>query len=323
MRFAFWVGMAVLAGARAHASYELLYVLDGAGTTKGIHRFDPISGAYLGKFGQTLLTNPRSIAVGPNGLVYVLDVVYPVQQYGSRVRIFNGSTGQLESSFSINEYFSEGSKISVSAAGNFSVTTGNSYFFNYAIHYAPGGIPAGYTYIATQGVQGAASYIGNSLVLSTEYNGITSVGINPAPGGFTAISSSFTFGGAGNSEHMSTNGSTGILAIGNTFSRFIVNGNNLAQQTIGAIPNVTAVRGIGLGHGNIAKAVGFSSIDPLDFRISTFDATTGDNLGYRSYGALVTNPLDAAIVVAPEPGTLAIMACGLAGIVRLRRNQKS
>lgn len=315
--------MAAFACSQAKASFELMYVADAGTTTKGIHRFDPVSGAYLGRFGQTSLINPRAVAVGPQGHVYVLDVAYTYTNFGSRVRVFNGSTGEIISSTAIDWSFAQNSKIAVDANGRVAVTSWDVYSAPYTLMYDPNGAYSGYFYGTTAGYAGAVAYM-DSAAIFTSTSGVTvSASINPAPGTQLNVGPTFSFSGGANSVHMSVNGNRGLIGTGGVFSWFVRNGNALSQLAVGSVPGINSISGVGLGHANIGHAVGYSTAAPTDFRISSFDATTGDALGYVSYGSLLQNPVDAAIVVAPEPGTLAVIACGLAGIVKLRRNRKS
>lgn len=323
MRFAFWVGMAALACTQVQASYELMYVLDGAGPTKGIHRFDPISGAYLGQFGQTLLNNPRSIAVGPQGHVYVLDVAYAGVSFGSRVRVFDGSTGEITGSFALDSAISLNSKIAVSSNGEVMVSSGSFYGAGYALHFSAIGAILGYAAAPHGFSAGGVGYFGSAVAFASMDSTTTFMNFSTFAMDVQSATEEFSFGTGVSTTNISVNGSAGVIASNNLYSRFVRYGDHLSQQSTGAVPVLSSVFGIGLGHANIAHAIGFSSSAPTDFRISTFDSTSGDSLGYRSYGTLVKNPLDAAIVVAPEPASIAAMAVGIAMLVRTRRHSAS
>lgn len=308
-RLSFFVA-ALTAVQFAFGSYELMYVTDNSAAKRGVYRFDPISGAYLGSFGRGQLYNPISIAKGAGDVVYVLDMVYSGSSYGSYVRSFVGSTGQYLSSFNLAYGTTAQSRISV--YGN-EVYIGSSTTFSsgYGFKYDLTGSYFGYYGPTGTAVNGVVKQAGN----------VYTFGSNLISG--FAPSSSAPFGstasGAATNLQLQAMGSNYIVAPCSTGSVtvYYVNGSTIGGQAYGAVPNLASMAGLAIGHDTLSHGAGLSSTG--SFRISNYDVRNLVSFDYFDYGSLLTNPTDCTIVVAPEPSTWIASALGLAILVRRRR----
>jgi len=293
-----------------------MYVADNGASTKGIHRFDPITGAYFGRFGTNQLVNPMSIALGQNGLIHVLDIANLGQSFGSRIRTFEGSTGQFVQSVTIAEKCSTDSKLYAHPDGRFTVTTGSSYNFPYALTYSSDGSLLGTSGLASGIQAGGLNAIGDRMVMSSGAGGTYYAGQFTESSG-TAFLHQISFAGSGNLTNLSVQGNYGVIGLSSgTFVRMVRTGNSLGIQAAGPVPNLTSLAGLAMGHGTLVHGAGMSG---SNFRISSFDGSNFDNFGYYEYATQVKSPTDVAMVVAPEPATLTLVGLGIATMIRRRR----
>lgn len=310
---------ALVTASMACGSFELMFVLDADASTKGIHRFDPISGAYFGRFGSNQLTNPVSMALGANGRIHVLDVPFVGSDFGARIRTFDGNTGQFINSFTVQYRASAESKLLAHPDGRFSVSTGTSYGLGYVATYTATG-DSGFVNSLAEGTRsGGVGILEGQTILATSNSNTHFVGFFDV-GSNIAQPAKFSFSGTGNNTNIATRDNVGVMATSQgAYARFLKFGSNMGMQASGAVPNLTSVSGITMGHGPLVHAIGSG---PNGFRISSFDGTNFDNFGVYDYGQLVKNPRDIAMVAAPEPASMTLFGLGLVAILK-RRNRSA
>lgn len=296
-----------LASAASHASFEMLLVLDG--TTKSVHRFDPQSGAYLGNFGAGWLNNPQNITIDQStGTAYVWETEAITST--SKVVAFNYNTGERTGGGFLTGYFSDPVQAFRRANGEFLVA-GQALCMRLSV--------AGYastTYSAT-GMQGGVAEGTDGQVYLANYT-TKRVERFSLAGALLATSSATSFVGEG---QMTRYGGRMYFATSasNVFSidQGFANGGGSWRQLNTA--NVGTTRGLAFGHGGLMYIAGMNAggtagiVQRWDADLSQFGGTFGESV--------LKNPIGCAAVVAPEPGTLAACALGLAALARRRKKR--
>lgn len=283
--------------ALSQASFELLLAVDH--TTRQVHRFDPVSGISLGSFGSGYMVGPAKIALDTaSGIAYISDYnLGAVQKWDYNTGTYLGdlttSTSSAWGMVRLNN-------------GNIAIADGlNVRTFN----------PAG-----TQ----VGSFVAGGYGLGTDGTNLF-VG---SYGGITKYSSSGTLLGS-----ITTTGRTSLeiqvrggiaytsgQGYGNKFGQFnAATMTGYSEKTVSNLSTVMDIEGLTFSHGTYVYTAGQSVNAGTPTVISRFNLANGSAVSSLGNFASSTRITGMAIVLAPEPGTLAIFALGLAALVRKRR----
>ncbi len=299
------VGMLLLLGPHAFASLEMLMMVDP--TAKVIRRYDPITGVSLGSFGAGVLVNPTDIAVVNHDTVFVSDNYDTAGAY-STIYKMNPHTGEvLGQMFNINIYNAQAIAVS---------NNGNLYTFDY----------------------GSQVNVGKFNTLKLAYTGSTFNHLGVAAvaqdllstGGETFLMSYGTsFGTASFAA-----GSFVAVATGSTIRAIEKAGNQYV--TASATGAITVYQSTLTGATTLLTAqTGLSSAFGLAMGHQMVYASGNDASGNRKVAILnpvtrtvvgsfsVSNSLSTgkmAIILAPEPGSLAILGFGALTMLLRRRS---
>lgn len=310
MKNLFIVALGVASVAPAFASYEVLLVSDNS--TKSVHRFDPISGAYLGNFGGGFLTGALDVAVNQTlGLAYI-------RENSTTVQVFNYSTG-----IAVNKYTLAGSDIEVASDGSLLTATSSTMISHFN---AAGGFienwsaPSGFTFGGV--AQASPGYAATWLVSPS----VQSISVYKF--GSPTLFSSIPATGYGTTIRAVSGNANGFLSVSNDSSVGRI--SNWTGITSGVYANsfgygslsadLLTVTGAAFGHGAYAYACGISALDITKGQISRFDRTALGGFSLSTFGsAYLKNPTGMASVVAPEPTTLVVLGLGALALRRRRR----
>lgn len=296
-----------LASAASHASFEMLLVLDG--TTKSVHRFDPQSGAYLGNFGAGWLNNPQNITIDQGtGTAYVWESEAITST--SKVIAFNYNTGERKGGGFLTGFYSEPVQAFRRANGEFLVA-GQAL----CSKMSPAGV-ADITYSST-GSQGGVAEGTDGQVYLANYT-TKRVSRYSLSGTLLATTSATSFVGEGQMTRFGgrmyfATSASNVFSIDQGFAN---NGGSWRQLNTA---NVGTTRGLAFGHDGLMYIAGMNAggtagiVQRWDASLSQFGGTFGESV--------LKNPISCAAVVAPEPGTLAACAVGLAALVRRRKKR--
>lgn len=305
----------------ASASYDLMLL--GDNTTAGaqkVVRYDPVTGASLGSFGQGFFSsNIKSISADVNsGLCWV--------QSGSALYTFNYSTGEFVNVFSISSSYGD---IHFDATSN-SVTTGEG---------QGSGVSPARRYDAATGASlsiFSGAFIstaplersGSSLVYSYGLIGVSTIGVhayNSSGGGAVATFDSTIpwIGGAVTPRQAVFVGTKlyGVFGDGSTYSRFYTMNTTPSGFTGGFTTtdfgtSFAGTTNIAAGHGgNIYLRCGNS--------LTIFSTNINSTLGTRTLPiGSATAVGGMAVIIAPEPSTWFGMAVGSVGFLAILRRKR-
>lgn len=304
--------LSLMAATHAFGSYELMFATDSVADK--INRYDAISGAYLGSFGQGLATTyGRGSADPKTGIYYVSDL------NSQRILKFNYSTGEFLGSFVTGIYSYQCTLLT-----DGSIITGGESITDYK-RFSSSGTLMG-TYQATFGLTGITQAANGFLY------GVNSSGsiyrynfVGGAPTLITTLSN-YSFG-------------IGIKALGNTIAvtdyndavkttAFTVNNDGSFGTILGSISlgagntDILAGRECAFGHGGLVYTL-VSNSTTLKQHVYSWDPNSQIigrklDLGINgdAYGCL-----GMSTIVAPEPSTWVVM--GLGTVVMIRRRRRS
>lgn len=299
---------ALFVSSLAHASFELTFVLDNAGTGNvQVKRFDPNTGAFLGAFGRGIIQNP------PYGLALdqATNTCY-VTTFSGAVQRFNMYTGEFMGEYAL----SVGSTgwTSVSLGGNLLRSIGSSIgiFASTGLLNSSfgGGLGANY-----QSVVQAAN--GNYYALDGTLNRLYSFSSTGTYLSYMSINSAYSF------NDLKTYGNKVIWS---TTDFNVANNDRIySVDTVAGgagnyrvwnpgVPTYT-LRGASLGHDNV---VHYSYINSSSQAvIGSMSINTGTVYGTFGAGSL-SFALSQQTVNTPEPGTWAALGLGALAILRRR-----
>ncbi|MCE9559206.1 MAG: PEP-CTERM sorting domain-containing protein [Armatimonadetes bacterium] len=292
--------------ASAHASFELLLVADnGSNTyaTRTIHRFDPVSGAYLGKFGGFNSDISSTYLDKANNSLYVIA--------GNETSKWNYNTGEMLGSFA---YTSANSFSAVRPSGD------RAAFFISGSNVQLYGFPTAGSGIGTPTVSGALFSTGlwtsNTSFVAFDFNQTRMANFNTNASGTVATLGVITpaIGLTNGFGQMCVNGGTSelIMAGGNSgLSRVYVPGASALATGIPTTANTMSAASAHFG-----------------FFLGMNDGTTGRIEYYsqfrnltRTFGTgTVLRPISMQTVLAPEPGSMAVLGLGLVALLKRRKN---
>ncbi|MCE9559204.1 MAG: PEP-CTERM sorting domain-containing protein [Armatimonadetes bacterium] len=297
-----------LLAASAHASFELLLVADnGSNTfaTRAVHRFDPVSGAYLGKFGGFSGTIKSTYLDQSNNRFYVTTNL--------ETSAWNYNTGDLIDTYTYATSATSAVRPSGDRVAYFDVFTDIQIF---SFPDIVGGTAL------TPGVAGAqfrsgmwtsnTSLVAFDAAQSRMVNFTTNAGATSATLGVVTASA----GAAAGSGQMCANAGTSQLimagGLGGNFRTYIPGDTGLGT-----------VFGVG---GDVLSAASAHT----GFFLGSNQGATGRIDYYsknrqlvRQFGSgIVLNPVSMQTVLAPEPGSMVVLGLGLVALLKRRKAQE-
>ena len=304
------VGMLLLLGTHAFASLEMLMMVDP--TAKVIRRYDPITGVSLGSFGAGVLVNPTDIAVLNHDTVFVSDN-YDTASSFSTIYKMNPHTGEvLGQMFNFSIYNAQ----AIAASNNGTLYTLDSTSTTFAST-----INVGRFNIASLDFTGSTfnhpgeSGFAQDLLSTGGDTFLMSYGTNfgtasSAAGSFVAVTTGSTIRAiekAGN--QYVTASATGAITV---YQSTLTGATTLLTSQTG----LSSAFGLAMGH----QMVYASGNDASGNRkVAILNPVTRTVVGSFS----VSNSLSTgkmAIILAPEPGSLAILGFGALTLLRRRRS---
>lgn len=291
-----FICLAISSAVVSHASYELLLAVD-QGMDR-VHRFDPVTGLSLGSFGEGMMVNPTKIALDRSaGIAYVTN--FSLQS----VQKWNYSTGEYLGDL-VN---SLGNAYGIARLNNGNIAVANGALVQ--VYNPAGGFLNSFATTGFGlGTDGANLFVGefgqirkfkeNGTLLGTVTTSLANDDINVR--GETAYT-----GGGG---------------YGNTFGRFNPQSmTGFTQFTVGNLANTGNVEATALSHGAFLYVPGRATDDITRGVFSRYHTTAG--FGVSTFGNLpnTSRITGMEIVLAPEPGSLAVFGLGLIALMRKRR----
>lgn len=304
--------LCVASAAIANASYELLLVADNgnASVTPRVHRFDPVSRAYLGSFGEGILSAPKGVEISPDGTAWVADV-------GDRVRLFNAYTGVY---LGVINYGILSQAYGRLVGDSYWATRSTGLNRIHATTYAVSNPPAtsgGTLFIAP--INSNEFIAGTGFSQISRFNGTTGALISSQ-----GISTSFINAFADAVLVPGALGSTTFsLVVGRTFDvtndLTIVNMNASLTVTSSTTRNVSSLNnvfGLAKAHRGF-YAAGTLATDATKGGVTFFDEELLERYTFGSN--VIISPRGMAAVIAPEPATFAALGLGVLALMRRRR----
>lgn len=308
--------LALQAGS-ALASFEMALVLDRG--TKKVHRFDALSGAYLGSFGNFSAT-VASIAINQTkGEAMIFDPGAPGGN-GAVAYYYNYNTGLLNyaatnlSSLIVSMGYSPdfaSSRISLSSSiyrSSFDRNVGAETSYTLAG-------PAGRSTIS--GPQNLTVKSGSATIQHFDDTAGTAIGVSgTATAAVNDISSS---------TMVFASGRVGAAALANgSIQHYYTSAVGVTMNTSVAAGQFASATGVSDLHNGFV-AVGKSAAGAAliqTYALATGGATASSSrlipmLGFSGGG--ITDPIDVATVVAPEPASMTLIGLGAACLLRRRK----
>lgn len=286
----------------AHASFELALVADSS--QRAIHRYDPETGAYLGKFGQGSLLSAANgvVADRSTGKAFVIDA------NSSALRMFNFNTGALLGSTS---YAAAGAARLVidTARGRIYGSSGNSiYSWDENLSFIS-------SWSVSGAVFGGVDIVGNRLVANNMATQVFHT-IDLAAGTLTLVASGNTLGAVSAMSSRELSSIFGICSIGTTIHVH----DNFTRYSNSQVTSLASITGLASGHAERFYALGTSGGGGVALSRMIGNSILG-NGGEVDVLALsnVTTASGLTVLLAPEPTSLAALSLGLVAFMRRRR----
>lgn len=292
----------------AFASFELVLALDRGNTSVAgrIHRYDGDSGTYLGSFAQGWVNSDSVMAIsqanntvttGTNGVI----------------RTFNYNTGEMMNSLNVGGFLT--AMTSTNSGEILFGISGQNYLGRFdpvANTYTTISLPTGQSpntpavsFLATNGNTWYFGDAANTRAWRSVNAGATWT--------FYSIPSLIT--PQVQNQAMFSGNSWGDFYISNrSSSNYYYDFGSGANPR--SIAGFTATTGLAQGHAGKSFILGATATGSM---IQVQDRYQMD--GFRFSASQVINPGHLASVVAPEPGTMAALAVGIAAILRKRRKR--
>lgn len=303
-----WRGTLVLSLAAvtlsAQASFELMLVADNGNGTfaqRKIHRFDPVSGAYLGKFGDFSANIIQTHLRKDTNQIYVTttDGAFAVYNYNTGLRMSSASYSNPNLRFTIRPDFAYSALFD--GFGDFLVSPSVPH---------TGGFAAGFLVGATY--QTGLWYTNSNLIaFDSTGRRFVSVGMNSNGTSNSVVASAPALSGGQIANQVALIGGSSDYVC-TTNDGFYTGPLNLINAPT-ARSLGTSFRGAASAHDGyfVALASGVTQYDRFHRQLGT----TGTGI--------LTNVASVQTVLAPEPGTMVAVGAGLAALLRKRRTKRS
>lgn len=300
----------------SRASYELVLVPDqgSASVSARVHRFDGITGAYLGSFGAGRLSTPNGIAVDADrGIAYVVDASVGLTRW-------NYSTGEYMGIATTSTAFGY-PDVSIASDGNVYGLLGASvYRFDPATNAVTSVSVSGASTLASMAI------LSPTEAIAADYNLNKYFRFNPRTGailstvtGTILADNSYSQGaffrsssGSPYAVRAAYNSATGDMYVDSFNSTYTtVTTLNLSST------NVKSASGVAAAHYGF-YATGQLKSNTAVGTVSYFNENRREGLTFGS--GQIIKPYGLACVNAPEPSTWA--ALGLGALVLMRRRKR-
>jgi hypothetical protein len=320
--------VALGAAAISSASFDLVMVMDYG--TKSIHRFDGSTGLYLGQFANGHITSMSSFAINrATGSAYIADSSAQI------IREFNFNTGNHINDFTVSGNFPSSQSLGVHSNGN--LHTG--YVAGGSLQLSNSGQSLGFhahpliNTIAAVPLGSTVHRSGKSLVYASDLNGSAlSAGsvhvVDPSSPNSPVTVASVGFTGLGDYNRrtqiaVSSGDKIGIVSSngGFAFGTTDATASSVTMSSFGTVSGtrLVAPSGLAYGHGLTMYMSGKDPLNTARGRINRLIHGSPSNV-LASFGEdQLIDPGQMAIVVAPEPGSLLMLAVG--GMLLLRRKR--
>lgn len=303
----------------ATASFDLMLLnrYDPSTNFSRIHRYDPVSGAYLGSFASGIQVT--RIAVNPTN-----SEVYAYDNNNASIRAYNYNTGAF-----LRSYFApttvtdmvvspDGTRIlhttgstairsldlSTGTATTIGTGTGTTGFYRLALNRDGTLYAAGDTAALSQFDPSGSNYVQSQVAT---LNGVSSA----SAGTQMAI------------QYPSVGTSLGYVVIGQGssfgYNYFGATGNLLnfgGTQSAGQISSMSVMLNSHAGY----YGLGVDSLNGSQMRLNSYDLV-GVPIETKILPSQIGNPNAGAIVLAPEPATMIALAAGIGVLARRRRKK--
>jgi len=302
----FVLAVMAVAPCAALASYELL--MYGAGSAGYVQRIDPVTGADLGRIGESYLQYAGNVILeGNTGNILVSDFAT------GRILRFNYSTGLFVNSFATGStayaltQLADGSIVcgtnGTAAIKRFSSTGTLLNSFNVAI---------AYSFVTLS--NGAVLSIGFDNVLRRMDFATNSFTVEPL-----ALTGTQAFGAAATGSTFAQINLTDIGKVQVAQSKVLGSYTNVASiDLLSPYGNVMVGRGLAFGHGEVLYATARDSTAGKNY-LFTWDHNAGTFAFRRELPGSPEMSAQMAIVVAPEPASVLVLAGGMLAVLRFRR----
>jgi len=306
MKRVFWLVAPLVLSSAAHASFEMALV--GDATNHCIHRIDPVTGAYLGSFGQGRISTPSAIyADRATGSCYVYDASIGFLSQ------FEYSTGLLVQSRGVGGFvgtpYYQLAKLN---DGTLALSVSSFGIVRYAADLnMVGSIGGSYSGLAL--VNGVYTTYNSS---THKYAKVDFTNINPL---VTDYSNSLTLVNPGQIGSMGSSFGAQIEGAGANRLRLFDGGS--IYGNVRSFATLTTLLAFGKGHGNGCYMFGTGASGATVMQRSMLnEILQGGDLDSISYSSIGTVS-SMSMVVAPEPGVFAGLGLGLTALM-LRRRRK-
>lgn len=311
----FFVILGAVVSVQAMASFEMALVLDRG--TKKVQRFDVSTGAYLGSFGSfsgsvaTISINQTKgeAMVWDPGAVPNIGAIYI---YDYNTGLLKAAATGLNPGADSAMFSPDGSRARMTFAST--VYDLNPYAFTSTfVKYSPGGTVNRMALVNSTDV-----LLYRSSTIIERWNDASAT----LQGTATALSA---IGDITNSSISSSYGSVGALALANGGIQLMYSGISsctLSNISTGTFSSATGISGLHGGMFAVGKNLGGTPWMQVYAYGQASSAVNSRLIPLNGFSnANVTDPIDVATVVAPEPSSICAMLAGLAGIMTIRKRR--
>ncbi len=294
----------------AHA-LELGLVVDAG--NKDVRRFDTFTGTYFGSFGGGFLVDPKSVAITSDGIAHVLDVV----SSQGVVRRFRYNTGDYLGGVVLSNFsFTGQPQLTVGSDGSYLATGGASSCVG---RWTTTGAQIGFACQTSGGGEcGLAESGGNLYTIGNSPVQLNQIALSAIVGNAVRYPTQTPVSNVNAGRQMQIrNNRIWWINSGNDS----VTSTNLNGTSAIAFPITTQLdvpQALAFDHTTTAYIGGFEVGSTTVGKIIRLDTLT--NVVVGSFGQnFLKAPVSMAILTAPEPGSCAIIALGIAALAARRR----
>lgn len=303
----------------ATASFDLMLLnrYDASTNSSRVHRYDPVSGAYLGSFASGVQVT--RIAVNPTkNEVYAYDI------NSAYIRAYNYNTGAFLRTYgspglvtdmvvsldgtrillTTGSTIIRGLDLTTGAASSLVTGTGTTGFYRLALHRNGTLYAAGDTVSLSQFAPSGLNYVQSQVT--------TLSGVSAASSGTQMAVQYPTVGSSIGYVTIGQGSGFGYNYFGSTGSLINVGGT----QPAGQISSMTVMLNSHAGF----YGLGVDSLNSSQVRLNAYDVV-GVPIETKILPSQIGNPNAGAIVLAPEPGTMIALAAGIGALARRRRKK--